>query len=154
MNRLVVMSLVALLTMLASCGGRTTVYHHYEHTPVAGWDKNDTLTFTIGPIAESNVFSEEIGLRINGLYPFMSLCLVVDQVRTPGFIIRRDTLSCSLIDQRGNIKGQGISRYQYIFHLDDIHLNSNDSLRVSIHHNMKREILPGITDVGVRLCSY
>lgn len=141
---------VALFLTMDSCK-RKTVYHHYEHTSTSGWEKNDTLCFTVGPTGRSTTFHEEIGLRINGFYPFMSLCLVIDQATIPGHLMRRDTLNCSLIDNRGNVKGQGISYFQYQFHLTDITLSATDTLLVYVRHNMKREILPGIADVGLML---
>ncbi len=139
--------------MWASCN-RKTVYHHYEHTTVNGWEKNDTLSFTVMPLGSSCVLHEEVGLRINGLYPFMSLCLVIDQETRPGAMFRRDTLNCSLIDSRGNVKGQGVGYYQYSFHLTDLSLGADDTLRVRVRHNMKREILPGIADIGLMLRKY
>ena len=138
---------------LVACN-RKTVYHHYKHTPIAGWEKNDTLTFDIGPLADDGHFREEVGLRINGMYPFMSLCLVIDQTKYPGGLLRQDTLNCSLIDNLGNVKGKGISSYQYNFHLTDVSLAAGDSLRVCIRHNMKREILAGIADIGILLKVY
>ena len=41
--------------------------------------------------------------------------------------------------------------YQYIFPLKTLPLEKDDSLFIEIRHDMKREILPGITDVGIKL---
>ena len=49
------------------------------------------------------------------------------------------------------MKGHGISTYQYNFHLTTLTLNEGDSLHIAVRHNMKREILPGISDIGIRL---
>lgn len=57
-------------TALVSCN-RKTVYYHYEHTPIEGWEKNDTLTFNVSPMAVAGDYREHIGLRINGSYPFI-----------------------------------------------------------------------------------
>ena len=94
---------------------------------------------------------EEVGLRINESYPFRSLCLIVEQTKWPAGTHRSDTLNCTLIDPDGTVMGQGISHYQYNFHLTDQQLQAGDSLHISIRHNMKREILPGIADIGVML---
>ena len=93
-------------------------------------------------------------LRISGEYPFQRLNLVIEQTTYPAGISRRDTLNCDLIDPQGNIQGQGLSLYQYRFHMTDISLNEGDSLCVNIRHNMKRELLSGVTDVGLRLRTY
>lgn len=133
-----------------SCN-RKTVFYHYEHTPVAGWEKNDTLTFDIGPVPGAGGYREEIGLRINGSYPFTGLCLIVEQTIYPSGVSMSDTLNCRLIEADGTVKGRGVSFYQYKFHLTDVSLERGDSLHVCVRHNMKREILPGISDVGLRV---
>ena len=146
--------LIVLTVALAFAGcNRKTIYHHYEHTPVAGWEKNDTLTFTV-KAKERAVVQRDVELRISGEYPFQRLNLVIEQTTYPAGISRRDTLNCDLIDPQGNIQGQGLSLYQYRFHMTDISLNEGDSLCVNIRHNMKRELLSGVNDVGLRLRTY
>jgi gliding motility-associated lipoprotein GldH len=81
----------------------------------------------------------------------MGLTLVVEQEVWPSGLTRSDTLWCRLVDSDGNIQGEGISNFQYNFQLLNLRLNSSDSLRVTVRHNMKREILPGISDIGLTL---
>jgi len=146
--------LIVLTVALAFAGcNRKTIYHHYEHTPVAGWEKSDTLTFTV-KAKERAVVQRDVELRMSGDYPFQRLNLVIEQTTYPAGISRRDTLNCDLIDPQGNIRGEGLSLYQYRFHMTDISLNEGDSLCVHIRHNMKREVLQGIADVGLRLRAY
>ena len=120
---------------------------------MTGWEKNDTLTFSV-KVKERAVVKRDVELRISGEYPFQRLNLIIDQTTYPTGISRRDTLNCDLIDPQGNIRGRGLSLYQYRFHMTDISLNEGDSLCVSIRHNMKRETLPGIADIGLRLTAY
>ena len=148
-NRVFVL-LVGVVLTLVGCN-RKTIYSHYEHTPINGWEKVDRLSFSIPPIRDGGTFREDVGLRINGAYPFMGLTLIVEQQVFPSGTKYSDTLSCKLIDDDGNIRGEGVCFYQYQFHLCDLELAKGDSLHVSVRHNMKREILPGISDVGVTL---
>ena len=162
---------IGLAWCLASCTGNK-VYDHYEQTPTTGWEKNDTLTFGVPPLAADGLYAIDLGLRTTGLYPFMSITLVVehdiiptettattaDSLDIPASptLIRNSRavphiLNCSLVDERGNTKGQGINYYQHDFHLADLTLHAGDSLRLLIRHDMKREILPGISDVGIRI---
>jgi gliding motility-associated lipoprotein GldH len=146
----IILSAITVASALASCN-RKTVYDQYGHTPLAGWERNDTLSFAVRPMENDGVFKEEVGLRINDSYPFMDLCLIVEQTVFPANITRSDTLNCKLVDSNGKAKGKGLSYYQFNFHLTDLQLVKGDSLHVSIRHNMKREILPGIADIGLRL---
>lgn len=138
------------LLLCTACKNKTT-YSHYEHVPILGWEKNDTLSFVIVPIKQSGLYQEQIGIRINGSYPFMGLTLIVEQTRFPSMETHNDTLNYELIDKEGNVKGKGVSHYQYSFPLKMLSLQENDSLSINIRHDMKREILPGISDIGISL---
>lgn len=145
-----VMGYCLMVIVLTSCDFNT-VYDKYDHTPIAGWEKNDTLTFDVPRMAHAGIYREELGLRINDAYPFMRLHLIVEQRLIPGERTRLDTLNCYLIDEDGNIRGQGVSYYQYTFPITQMQLQEGDSLHISIRHDMKREILPGIADIGIKL---
>ena len=138
--------------LLTACKQRT-VYYHYEHTPLSGWEKNDTLVFTTDTIAIDGTYSEEVGIRINGTYPFLQLNLVVEHLVMPAMTVKSDTLSCRLIDETGNALGNGVSNYQYLIPLTSLTLKKGDRLRIAIRHDMKREILPGISDIGLTLAA-
>lgn len=146
-------SLIAIAIVMATMVGCTgnKVYSHYQHTLISGWEKNDILTFSVPSLKESGTYSPELMLRINGSYPFMGVTMIVEQKKFPSQETRIDTLKCSLIDDKGNTKGQGLSYYQYSFPIEPMQLAAGNSLQVSIRHNMKREILPGISDVGYSL---
>ena len=141
---------------LSSCKD-SLVYDHYTHTPIAGWEKNDTLSFDIPPLETSGDYEEQLGLRITGAYPFMGLTLIVEQTIYPDKskkwekTVKSDTIQCDLIDKNGVTRGQGISYYQYNFPVAVHSLCEKDSLHITVRHDMKREILPGISDIGLKL---
>ncbi len=134
----------------ASCN-RSTIYSQYLHTPLSGWEKNDTLTFSIPRMQTDMELKAIIGLRITDAYPFKTVCLIVDKAISPDNIIDSDTINCSLFDNDGMSKGRGVSCYQFNYHVSNMHLMKGDSVAIHIRHNMKREILPGISDVGITL---
>ncbi len=143
-------------SLLSSCKD-ALVYDQFTHTPIAGWEKNDTLSFEIPPLAASGYYQEQLGLRITGAYPFMGLTLIVEQTIYPDKdkkwekSVKVDTIQCDLIDKNGVTKGQGISYYQYNFPINVYHISEKDSIHVTVRHDMKREILPGISDIGLKL---
>ena len=145
-----VLILFTVATTWMSCN-RKTVYDQYGHTPIAGWEKSDTLQFSVKPMEAAGTYAEELGLRINGAYPFKGLTLIIEQHIYPAETVVRDTLNCALTDDNGNATGKGISYYQYNIPMKDLQLKQGDSLQVFIRHNMKREILPGISDVGLKM---
>lgn len=146
----ILLAVVVVTVALSACDGGV-VYDKYKPTPVEGWEKNDTLIFDVPKLRLNGRYGQEIGLRINGSYPFTALSLLVERVVEPGHKEFSDTLDCRLYDGKGNILGSGISTYQYNFSLPPLELREGDSLHVTVRHIMKREILPGISDIGFRL---
>ena len=139
-----------MMLVLAACNHQT-VYHHYEHTAVDGWARNDTLSFSVPPVAATGNYEAQLELRTNERYPFVSLDIVATQTILPSAQTRCDTITCQLTDKNGRILGQGITQYQYSFPLGTLQLTEGDSLHIVVRHGMKREVLPGITDVGFQL---
>lgn len=145
---LLTLYIIAALVFVASCE-TNVVYDTYRHVSLSGWERNDTLVFDFGPVETSGNYHEAIGLRIDNSYPFKDLTLIVEQTVLPKKVIRYDTLRCSLTDSRGTPSGDGISCYQYNFILSDLNLERGDSVHVRLRHCMRREILPGISDLGL-----
>jgi gliding motility-associated lipoprotein GldH len=149
-NKIATLLLLIITLGMVSCDDKT-VYHHYEHVPGYVWEKNDTLTFSIPPVAEEGTYQEQLEMRINGDYPFLSLTMLVDEHILPLGGSHRYAYTCELMDKYGTPLGEGVSYYQYRFDMNELNLNKGDSLVVYIVHNMKRELIPGISDVGLRL---
>lgn len=145
-----IVSVVMTAAVAVSCA-TDTVYYSYAHTPVAGWEKNDTLTFNIPGMAAPGTYSQQVGLRMTSAFPFTSISLIVEQRIMPWGKVLTDTIKCPITDIRGNFLGDGISSFQYMFPLREVTLNKKDSIHVSIRHNMKREILPGVSDIGLKM---
>ena len=142
--------LLLLLLGIVSCN-KNVVYSHYEHTPTSGWEKNDTLFFKVPPVKEAGVYEEVVGMRILSDFPFQRLTLMVNQMVYPRNEHFHEYLKCSLIDDQGEIMGHGIGHIQYEFPLREVTLQAGDSLKIEIRHNMKREVMPSIADIGIKL---
>ena len=140
--------MVAVVTGLFVGCDSQTVYNHFEHTSMNGWERNDTLTFVTAPLTAGN-YDELLALRISGDYPFLSVNLVVEQRAEPAQQVIRDTLVCDLIGKDGVVKGHGVSSYQYMFPLKRLHVPDSTTLHLTVRHDMKREMLPGITELGI-----
>lgn len=148
---LYILSVVVTMLLLFSSCDNGVVYDTYNHTQIEGWEKNDTLVFDVPRLVSSGRYRMEVGLRTNGTFPFTGLSVVVEQTVIPGYKTFTDTLRCRLTDEKGNVLGRGVSCFQYNFILSDVDLAKGDSLHVRVRHIMKREILPGISDVGLKV---
>ncbi len=145
------LTVVCVLMACMSCH-QGTVFNQYESTSVRGWERNDTISFQTEAVPEAGSYVEEVGVRISGDYPFMAVSLIVEQTVLPSGKTYTDTLACELIDENGKATGgNGVNHYQYLFPLNTLQLQKGESVHVSIRHCMKREILPGILDIGLKV---
>lgn len=126
-------------------------YNHYNHTTISGWERNDTISFSVPRIKQSGKYALDMGLRTTGGYPFKSISLVVEQKQYPSKRVYIDTVTCVMLDDKGTQQANGISYYQYKINIKKIYLQKDDSISFVVRHAMKREILPGISDVGIML---
>lgn len=141
---------VVLLLALSACN-RKLVYDRYASTPISGWEKNDTLSFDIRPVSGTDTYDMWLGLRTSEAYPFTAVTLIVEQHIYPKDTIVNDTVSCQITDHHGNASGSGVNFHQYRFPVNSLQLQDGDSIHIRVRHDMKREILPGISDVGISL---
>ena len=143
-------AIITLTVALAMAGcNRKVIYTHYAHTPIEGWEDSDTLLFAVGPVDDAALYDETVGLRTCSRYPFKELILIVDQQVMPAGTLLSDTLRCRLTHEDGSPINRGFNFYESSFPLRTVTLQEGDSLTVRIHHYMKRELLPGIADIGV-----
>ncbi len=139
------------MAVMASCN-RKTVYSHYLSVDLQGWQKTDSLSFTVQPIPATAVYEPVLGLRVSTLYPFANLSLVANIV-TPQ-TQRSDTLSYTLINKNGNWSGQGVIYNQYTAPLPSLYLFEGDTVRVYVKHNMRVFSLKGVSDICFTLHPY
>lgn len=148
-KRIVITCCVACLIIACDT---SIVYSHYEHTAIEGWDKSDALKFEVPPVTRPGRYITTVGLRVNGENTLQNLYLVVEQVIYPRHETIRDTVVCHVTDDKGNVVGQGLSSYQYEVPIKrSVIISPNDSIHYSIRHIMKRSVLHGISDVGIKL---
>ncbi len=140
----------AAVVLMTACTGNM-VYDKFEHTPTEGWERGSGVVFCVPKAATAGAHQAIVMLRTNDSYPFLNLSLIVEQKVLPHGTTYTDTLNCTLSDKQGNNKGRGLNYHQFEFPLRTLSLAVGDSLTVSIHHDMKRDILPGISDVGYAL---
>ena len=136
---------------MTSCSRQQTVYANYAPIDDTTWEKTDTITFDVPPVKAAGTYQEKLGLRLADDFPFLALSMDIEIQVQPKGILHSSQHKFSVIDQGGNPKGKGLSLQQYTFDLGDLELEEGDSLHISMAHNMKREILPGVVDLGIIL---
>lgn len=144
--------LVATLAFLTACK-HTPVCYAYCSTPVEGWEKGDTLRYHVDTLRHDGLYAMSIGIRSSAStpYPYQTLWLVVRQRWHNPEREMCDTVECTLCSPDGDVTGTGVSVYQYEQPFSQMELTEGASADIRITHLMRTEMLPGISDVGVKI---
>lgn len=150
MNR--VLSLFTLyLFLFTACTGDKTWLHSYKPMSADGWDRRDTICFPL-PQAEENVNGIlTLGLRITAPVSTQSIVLAVEQSLNAPATYRCDTVCYLLTDVEGDALGRGVNSIQYETQHLPFCLRKGQSGVVRIRHLMTKEIVPGITELGIKV---
>ena len=147
----VLFSLLFVLALSLSCDRERTVCFTYRPTPVEGWEQHNALTFPIDSVQQTGEYNLSIGVRTTYDYPFQTLWFQVTTRLEHSHLELLDTLVCQVTDPQGNTLGHGISIFQYVYPLTSVHLNVGQRGTITVKHIMRRNMLPGVSDVGVVL---
>ncbi|MBO5233066.1 MAG: gliding motility lipoprotein GldH [Prevotella sp.] len=128
-----------------------TVYHHFERTAEGGWDKRDTFFFKIDTVISAGRYATTLCIRTDADYPYRNLSVRTVQVVKPGNGVSTHTLNLNIRQESGIPAGDGITLYNYEVPVGTLTLRPGDSLTVKVAHNMRRETMPGVTDVGLKV---
>lgn len=146
------MAALTAVLLLTGCNN-STVYHSYQGVDAEGWGKHDTLYYQLPKDSIPDTYSIKIGLRITEAYRYTSLWLVMEQDLGKKGIFIRDTINIPTTDKSGNILGNGFSSHQQEIKVKDIPVNPGSGSTIKLYHIMKREVITGISDVGINVLS-
>lgn len=133
--------LLLVLLLTVSCQ-KNTIYHSFQPVNAIGWDKSDTLIFTLPKVIANTSYQYEIGIRHKDSYNYRDLWLTINQ----------DTLHLYLADNKGNWKGTGIGEIRQLTYPIKIHSLNQDSIQeFHITHIMEDNPLYGIHDIGLKI---
>ncbi len=141
---------LALLLVMGACDRRTVV-NRYRSISAEGWEQYDTLVFTVDSIKEKGLYAFDIGLRITNDFPYQAIYLLIEQKWDKPRTWRSDTLRCPLASPDGDITGSGISQLQYTIPFTTLDLTVGQRGQIIVRHLMRRDLLPGVTSIGVEL---
>jgi gliding motility-associated lipoprotein GldH len=130
---------------------RPVALHTYHSVAPEGWNAHEVMSFPVDTLRHEGDYRLRVGLRITEMFPFRSIWLQVAQEWDDPELMRMDTIECKLTDEAGDFNGNGVSLYQYTFPVGVFHLEKGLKGRIHVRHLMRRELLPGVSDVGILL---
>lgn len=131
----------------------STVFHAYQPVDKEGWGKHDTLYFQLPKDSVTDMYTMKIGLRTTDDYKYTSLWIVLEQDLEKKGKFTRDTVNFPVTDKQGNILGKGFSSYQQEMEVEKVKTTPQGGTTVKLYHIMKREVVDGISDVGINVLS-
>lgn len=143
-------AVITAVCLFMSCT-TSTLYHHYEHTADGGWDKRDTLIFKTDTVIHAGEYTTTLCIRTDATYPYRNLSVRATQILEPGGHLSTHTIDMDIRQKNGTQAADGITYYTYEAPIGRVTLRPGDSLTVKVAHNMRRETMPGVTDVGVKV---
>ena len=150
-NNLLTSVIILTVAIAFACCNRKTIFSHYETISSDGWNRRDTICFSINPSEKTESATGLLSIRVNENYPFTALSLVVNQQIIPNGAHYQDTLYFTLVDNKGRFLGQGINHHTFQHPLHIYELGEDQHLSVKVHHLMTQQRLPGIINVGISL---
>ena len=137
-------------SFFAACTGGT-VFHSYKPLPPEGWERSDTVCFSL-PQAETGPGGTlTVGLRTVAHVGMQELVLVVEQCSDSATVCRRDTVHYPLENAEGNALVGGINLHQYETRHLPFSVPKDCTPTIRIHHLMTRESVRGITELGIKV---
>lgn len=137
-----------------SCSGSSDDVVCYEYQPVDNnvWDRQYKMTFNVDTIANSAAYDLQVCLRSLHNVQFQKIYVIVEQKYSHPYMASVDTVCLTLTDEMGNIKGKGLSLFNYTAQLPyKINLRRGQTGTVTLRHAMRRMQLQGINQVGIKM---
>ena len=141
----------SLLFLLSSCNTADTAYHRYVQIGDDGWENCDTLVFTVDTIRLFGDYTSYVCLRTHPDFPYRYLSVLVEQTDLRKGVRQKKEVRVEIVNKDGAQEGTGLTFHTYEVPLFKHWMGPGDSVRIAVKHNMTREQMPGIMNVGVKL---
>ncbi len=144
---------IILLTALLFFTGceKGTVIHRYQPTPIEGWEKDDTISFSTDTIKNDGTYNLSIGIRNTSEYRYVDLWLIVKSRFCNPIYERTDTIKCIINNYDADIGSTGIFVHNHIYPIPPLKLKKGQTGVISINHYMHNRSLKGISDLGIHM---
>lgn len=148
LQRTIAAAILAIL--LSSCIGNT-VQHRYRHISKDGWSRNDTIAFELPPANMEGRYAVDTEIRTAHQFPYQRVYLIRELSLQSPIKIHKDTVCIEMGSSEAYSKGKGVTMKAYSHSDTTLVLKEGQEGNIKLYHIMSREVLPHITDVGIRV---
>lgn len=140
-----------LLLLLSACSDGRPCYHHYETVAEEGLDKEDSVVLVTDSVKEDGSYGVELCLRTSARYPYRFLALKTRVKVLPDGPELMKNLRFEVKHDNGANTGEGMIYFTHEQPFAQLALKRGDSLRMVVRHNMRRQVMPGVVSVGLKV---
>ena len=142
---------IAMLVLFFSCD-QNRVFENNINIPDGIWNVDNRLSFDVNMVDTISSHDIFLNVRHTSFYPYQNLFLFVVTTAPPGAAIK-DTFECILADHKGKWYGSGLGEIwdNQILFKKNVRFPSSGLYNVEIEQAMRRENLPFVMDVGIRV---
>lgn len=145
---------ILLCFLFITCTTPNVIYHVYQSVNPKGWERQDTLHFSI-PIEVESKYLLELEIRHLTDYEYKELKLALCHNLMDSTKRATDSLCISMANDEGRWQGIGIgSIYQLKDTLPITHRIPPGNYQIGISHAMQKSSIPGIHDIGIKITPY
>lgn len=139
------------ICLAVSACGHEDWFHTYRQIPAAEWAKSDTLAFELPAVPDSGFYDFSVEMRTTDAFPYTGLKIAVLTVVGQAAPARRDTVDAPVLSATGKPLGEGVTLHHNEFPLFRLFLPAGERPTLRLCHLMRREDIPGITAVGLKV---
>lgn len=144
-------ALLASLVGAGSCCNEPSILV-YEYSPVSfdGWNKTDTLLFSLPEVTQAGVYQGKVGVRTNACYPYQKIWIGVCQTLHQPDTVFLDTVCCEIVPC-SDLDKNGIGLFLSECPLPEHTYQAGQTGTVKVFHILRREEVPGVGQVGLQI---
>lgn len=148
----ILLSGLSLLTGLFTACDNSVLYEETQHIEKGLWKSSDTLLFHFTITDTLQPYDFGFNVRNTTSYDFQNLYLFIS-AWYPGGTWSRDTAECILSASDGRWLGKGMGKIKdsrFVFR-KGVRFRRTGNYTIGVNQAMRKEILPGISDIGIRI---
>lgn len=131
---------ILLCLLVSACAREGEIVCYEDITDPEGWYERDTIYLRPDTIVTDGTYRCDLSIRTTAIYPYRNFSVIA---RIKGSQ-ERHTLHF-------DIKNSGAAYHEHQATLGQMTLHRGDSVIVAVKQNMRRETMPGVAGVGLRL---
>ena len=151
MPKTVAKAILTILPVLTSSCIGNTLQHQFVHIGKDGWYRNDTVTFNLPAATFEGRHAVDTEIRTVCPFQYQRLYVVRELMLQAPLMAYKDTICIETASSPSTNDERGVTLRCYSHSDSTLLLKEGQKVQMKIYHIMSREVLPHITDIGIKV---